>query len=156
MKVACRVTGVVGIVAVLTLSACGSSTGPDGPSAGSPAEVPTLVEPECDDGGDCAAGFVLADTFYALSCGAVRPDAVSEETLARGELSWEEVEVRSVEGVSSDVLVAVSVEGGLCDDDDVPLSPWSMAFPMGASESELEAAICAVVVDEHRARNNCD
>lgn len=155
MRAASHVTGIVGIVAVLALSACGSNTGTDGHSAGSPGEVPTLVEPECDGGGDCATGFVLADTSYALSCGAVRPDAVSEETLARGELSWDEVEVRSVEGVSSDVLVAVSVEGGLCDDDDVPLSPWSMAFPTDAPQSELEAAICAVVVDEHRARNNC-
>lgn len=156
MKVASRGTGVLGIIAVLALSACGSKTGPDGPSAGSPAEVPTLVEPECDDGGSCMAGFLVADTFYALSCGAVRPDAVTEETLARGELYGEDVEVRSVEGVSSDVLVAVSVEGGLCGDDDVPLSPWSIAFPEGASESELETAICAVVVDEHRARNNCE
>lgn len=141
---------VVGILVALALSACGGGAGGQ-PMSG----VPTLVEPECDDGGDCAAGFVLADTFYALSCGAVRPDAVSEETLARGELSWEEVEVRSVKGVSSDVLVAVSVEGGVCDDDDVPLSPWSMAFPRGASQSELEAAICAVVMEEHRARNDC-
>lgn len=155
---------VVGIVAVLALSACGGSTvvhpmsspgtAPNGPDR-SAAEVATLVEPECDDTGACIAGFLVTGTFYALSCGAVRPDAVTEETLARGELYREDVEVRSVEGVSPDVLVAVSVEGGVCGDDDVPLSPWSMAFPEGASQSEKDAAICSVVVDEQRAWNNC-
>lgn len=132
-------------------SSTGTATDVDRPAA----DVPTLEEPECDDGGSCAAGFLIADTFYALSCGAVRPDAVTEDTLARGVLSGEEVEVRRVDGASTDVLVAVSVEGGLCGDDDVALSPWSMAFPAGASQSELEATICLVVVDEHRARNDC-
>lgn len=159
---------VVGIVAAVALSACGCRTvdqprssagtatdGPDGSAAVSTAEVPTFVEPECDDSGDCAAGFLLADTFYSLSCGAVRPDAVTEEKVARGELSGQDVDVRSVEGVSTDVLVAVSVVGGVCDVDDVPLSPWRMAFGEHASQSEQEAAVCTVVVEEQRARNDC-
>ena len=133
-----------------------ATVGGEGSPTSSPAGAPTLVEPECHDTGACAAGFVVGDTFYALSCGPVRPDVVSEETLARGGLYGEEVEVRSVTGVSSDLLVAVSIEGGDCADGDVPLSPWSMAFPEGGSQSELKAAICAVVVDGHRARNNCD
>lgn len=122
-----------------------------GPSA----QVPTLVEPECDDGGSCAAGFLIDDRFYALSCGAVRPDLVTHETVARGELYGQMVEVRSVEGASSDVLVAVSLEGGRCGDDDVVLSPWSMAFPDDASQSDIEAAICVVVVDEQKDVNDC-
>lgn len=156
---------VVAIVALVVLSACGgrvveqpaplAETANDGVD-GSTEEVAKLVEPpECEDNGSCAAGFVVADTFYALSCGAVRPDAVTEETLARGELYGEDVEVRRVKGVRADVLVAVSREGGRCAEGDVPLSPWSLAFPPGASQTELDAAICVAVVDEHRARNNC-
>lgn len=150
-------------IAVLAavLVACGSSASRPNLSASTATagEVPRLVVPDCDDGGRvqqlCAAGFVVNDTFHGLSCGAVRPDLVTEEIVARGRLEGESVEVRSIEGVSPDVLVAVSVDGGRCGDDDVVLSPWSMAFPGSTSQAETDAAICAVVVEEERERNGC-
>lgn len=160
---------VVTLLAALALSGCSQQpgelpvssdrTGSKDPNAtvstSASGEVPTLVEPECDDTGDCAAGFLVNDRFYELSCGAVRTDLVTDEVLARGELYGEMVEVRSVEGLSADVLVAVSLEGGRCGDDDVALSPWSMVFPEGASQSETDVAICAAVVEEQKEFNDC-
>lgn len=160
---------IVALLTVLALSACSQGpdeapvwsdrTGTDDPNTSTNTatngDVPTLVEPECDDAGSCAAGFLVYGRFHSLSCGAVRADLVTDEILARGELYGETVEVRSIEGVSADVLVAVSLEGGRCGDDDVALSPWSMVFPEGASPSETDVAICAVVVEEHKERNDC-
>lgn len=162
-----KVFGGASLIGLVALAATACASGPDREPAEAPGaantagtEVPTFVEPECDDTSDCAAGFVLDDTFYALSCGAVRPDAVTDETLARGELYQQQTEVRAVEGVSPEVLVAVSVDGGVCGDVDVALSSWSMAFPdfleKSSGSAERDAAICAVVVDEQREWNNCD
>lgn len=160
---------VVAVLIVLTLSGCsrapdelpvwsaGSGTeNPRPPTAAAPdGEVPVLVEAECDDGGDCAAGFLVSDRFYELSCGAVRAALVTDEVVARGELYGDVVEVRTVDGASDDVLVAVSLEGGRCGDGDVALSPWSMAFPSDASQRDVEMAICVVVVAEQKRINNC-
>ena len=145
--------------------ACGSpTTGTDTETWATPsasateAQVPTLEEPACNDvihpqgSAQCAAGFVVNDISYGLSCDAVRPEVVTEQVVARGKLSGTPVEVRSVEGVRPEVLVAVSIDGGVCDD---VVSPWSMAFPYGAPQAEVNEAICAVVFPEHRERNNC-
>jgi len=146
--------------------ACGSpATGTDTETGATPsasateAQVPTLEEPGCPPlprgggAGQCASGFVVNDISYGLSCDAVRPEVVTEQVVARGKLSGTTVEVRSVEGVRPEVLVAVSIDGGVCDG--VVLSPWSMAFPYGAPQAEVDEAICAVVFPEHRERNNC-
>jgi len=165
-SVAWLTTTCIAVLAAVQV-ACGSPAGTDAETGETPSasaslstategQVPQLEDPDCDDveqgSPACAAGFVIDDIQYALSCGAVRPEVVTEQVLARGSLHGDTVEVRSAEGVSPRVLVVVSVPGG-CDD--VVLSPWSLAFPAGASQAELDAAICAVVVKEHRERNHC-
>lgn len=122
---------------------------------GVPDEVPSIHQPECDDTGACAAGFMVADTFYSLSCGAVRPEVVTLEVLAEGVSHGDDVEVRRIESVDPDVLVAVSIDGGRCSEGEPVLSPWSMAFPGESPEGAVREAICHAAVDEHRARNDC-
>ena len=54
--------------------------------------------------------------------------------------------VNIIDGVDASVMVAINVPGGECskNDPDQRRSAWSMAFPDGASEQQLRAAICAV------------
>jgi hypothetical protein len=119
-----------------------------------------LVVPECDDVelGSCAAGFVLdGGIFYDLGCAAIRNSAVSDEVIGRDELESETVTINTIEEVSSTVMVAVSLPGGLCAESDRALSDWSMAFPQGADGETLLQAICAVgeLSPTQREANDC-
>lgn len=130
------------------------------PTISRTASPPTFSVPVCNDTGGgsavCAAGFVIDDRFYALSCGAVRPDVVSDEVLAVGDYSGRATEVRRIKDVDPGLIVAVLRDGGMCAEGDVVLSPWSMAFPAGAHEDPaMNEAVCRVFVEQHRERNHC-
>lgn len=163
----CRAALIGMLVMALLAGACGAHSTRPGPAqtpehgattdvVGAPDGVPSIVTPpDCDDTGSCAAGFTVANTFYTRSCGAVRPEVVTEEVLAKGDVNGDDVEVRAIESVDSDVLVAVSIEGGRCSEGEGVLSPWSMAFPEESDDDERGEAICHAAVDEHQARNGC-
>ncbi len=106
----------------------------------------------------CAAGFKIGKKFYSLSCGAVRADKVQRKVFASGHYYDTPTEVRYIDGVSPDVLLAIHLPGGQCGDEDhVALSPWSMLFP-GTGRPDEHAqhkAICSVAVKQHLNRNNC-
>jgi hypothetical protein len=124
--------------------------------------TPEIVGPgECNDtstGGlaSCAAGFKVGDQGYTLSCGAVRPDVVTEDVLATGRYAGQQTEIRRIAGVDPKILVAVKLGGGACGDNDVVLSPWSMAFfGNPGQDAATHDAICTASVKEHLARNGC-
>ncbi len=112
----------------------------------SPPNPGELVVPECNDGGSCVAGFVLDDVFYALSCAAIREISVTDEVIGEGDIYGDSVTVNRIAGVEDSVIVAVSVPGGYCseEDPDQRLTDWSMAFPEDADQEALSAAICVV------------
>ena len=117
----------------------------------------TMVLPECDDTSSCAAGFFVDGDFYGQSCGAVRPEFVADRPFAKGRYGdMSTVEMRAIRGVDSDVLAAISIPGGACDDGEVATSPWSMMFGPGAEDERIrDEAICRAVTEAHRARNGC-
>lgn len=122
--------------------------------------VPTggLVVPECDDTSACAAGFVLDDgVFYAVGCTAIRDSAVSDEVIGGGEFEGQTITVNLLEGVPRDVMVAVSMPGGLCKEGDEAVSQWSMVFPTGGDQGAVTQAICDVgeMSDADRRANGC-
>jgi hypothetical protein len=123
--------------------------------------VKRLAESTCPANGLCSAGFLLDGRPYNGSCGAVRPELVSEEVIARGVLAGRETEVRRIQGVDAKVMVALRAPGGLCDDQDTQaLSPWSMAFPQtGKGDAEtlrnLHQTECLVSPQKQRDRNRC-
>jgi hypothetical protein len=118
----------------------------------------SMVQPECDDTNMCKAGFFVDGDFYSQSCAAVRPDLVTGRAVARGRYGeTATVELRAVRGVEPDVLAAISIPGGACDDGEIATSPWSMAFGPGANDEwALHSAICEAVPGDQRGRNGCD
>ena len=153
------------VVAILVLlGGCGGDERESSADASSdtdaPAEaddVPRFIGPgECDDNASCAAGFTLDGTFYAISCGPIRPDVVTDDVLARGVYAGRTTEVRRIDGVDPHRLAAIQLDGGACGEGDAVLSEWSMVFPEGSGEpSETRDAICRVTFEEHLARNQC-
>jgi hypothetical protein len=118
--------------------------------------LPTMVQPECDDTAACAAGFLIDGDFYGLSCGGVRAEVVAREPLARGRYGGKVVEMRAVRGVAPDVLTAVSIPGGACEEGSSVTTPWSMLFGPGADdETARHQAICRATLSEERGRNGC-
>ena len=117
----------------------------------------SMVQPECDDTNACAAGFFIDGNFYRLSCAAVRPDLVADRPFARGAYgATSTVEIRPVRGVDPDVLAAISIPGGACDEREVATSPWSMAFGPGAEDERArDDAICQAITEVDRGRNDC-
>lgn len=90
--------------------------------------VPTggLVVPPCDDTAACASGFFLDDgVFYAVGRTAIRDAAVSNEVIGIGEFEGETVTVNVLQDVPRDVMVAISLSGGLCNEGDEAVSRWS-------------------------------
>lgn len=120
----------------LLVGACGPDTDPGG--------VPKLETPKCDDTGACAAGYRIRGRFYALNCDAVRPEAVTEEVVARGSGT----EARRVEGVDPASLVAIRRTAACSRAEGAAASPWVMAHTS-------RDAVCTVVVEEQRARHQC-
>lgn len=170
---ACSVLGLVTrlLVACVLLAACRGSTEPatrpssdastsvadsadqeheDGPSIATSSTAPLapgrVGELTCGPGASCAAEFVLNGTIYALSCEAVREQAVLPEELGSGRAFSSEVVVHAVEGFEPDAVVAVSVPGGFCSetDPDEVHTPWSMAFARNASSAIVGRAACQI------------
>jgi len=120
-------------------------------------DIPRFTGPgECDDTPSCAAGFTLDGTFYAISCGPIRPDVVTDDVLARGVYAGRTTEVRRIDGVDPHRLAAILLDGGACGEGDAVLSEWSMVFPEVSGEpSVTRDAICRVTFEEYLARNHC-
>lgn len=100
-------------------------------------------------------GLLVGETFHAVSCGAVRPELVTDEVVARGAWAGDVREVRVIAGVDPDVLLAIDVLGGECADGEVVLSDFSMVIVGRYDPASAEEAICAAAIDEHLARNGC-
>ena len=159
------------VLLALVLAGCGSPAGgtaagaprrASGAPAVSPDSTGTLTEPTCSDGAACAAGFMLDGVFHSTSCGAVRPDMVSDRVIATGTYMRKRTEVRQIDGVDPSLVVALLHPGGACGEGDSHyLSRWSMAFPQ--SEDNLKAerqrnlhlATCRVTPEQHQRRNRC-
>lgn len=147
-------------VALLFATACTSQSRPTATLAPEGTLVPEggLLTQDCDDAGACVVGFTLDDgVFYNLGCTAVKDSAVTATVIGRGELQYQEVTVNLIEGVDRSVMVAVSLPGGLCRDDSVALSGWSMAFSSKAAQAAIQEAVCQVgeLTDGERAANGC-
>lgn len=76
----------------------------------------------------------------------MRETAVAARVIGTGRIFDQQVTVNAVEGIDPGVLVAASIPGGSCseNDPDERLTDWSMAFPAGADHAQLQAAICDV------------
>lgn len=64
--------------------------------------------------------------------------------LDSGEFEGETVTVNLLDGVPRDVMVAVSLPGGLCKEGDEAVSDWSMVFPTGGDQDAVSKAVCEV------------
>lgn len=106
-------------------------------------EPGVLVVPDCPDTADCAAGFVLDGVFYSVECTAVQSGLVTDEEIGRGDFAGMFVTVNLIEGVDPEVLVAVSLPGGICREDELVTSGWSAAFRT-TDVVTIQKAICAV------------
>lgn len=121
----------------------------------------SLIDPgPCDDTGAdedaaCPEGFLVGETFHSLSCGAVRPELVTDEVVATGTWARGVREVRVIEGVDPAVLLAIDIPGGECAAGDVAVSDFSMVFVGRYDPSNVREAICTAVVEEHLERNGC-
>lgn len=134
-----------------------TQSGPPGTSV--PVVLPgELVVPDCDGAALCAGGFFLDDgVFYYLDCSAIKDSAVTDTVIGRGELYDEEVTANEIEGVPRTVMVAVSLPGGLCQDDSEALSEWRMAFPSTADITVVQETMCRVgeLTEGQIAANRC-
>ncbi|MEM9134223.1 MAG: hypothetical protein AAGA59_12080 [Actinomycetota bacterium] len=89
---------------------------------------------------------MLDGTVYAVSCEAVREDAVLPEELGRGRAFSSDVVVHAVQGFEPDEVVAISVPGGDCSetDPDEVHTPWSMAFTGKVGSGAVGRAACRI------------
>ena len=159
------------LLAIWLLVACGGSTEPaietsadaglsspkspeeesnDPPSSATPStaalEPGQVGERLCGPGAECASEFVLNGTIYALSCEAIREDAVLPEALGSGRAFSHDVVVHAVQGFEPDDVVAISVPGGYCSetDPDEVHTPWSMAFASQGNSATAGRAACQI------------
>src|SRR5215216_5032563 len=107
---------VVVVAAVLGIADCGYEDAAREQSMRRTDGLPTIAQPECDDTAQCRAGFSVGGKDYSHSCGAVGPDLVTGEALARGRYGEVTVEMRAVRGVEPGLLAAISIAGGNCDE----------------------------------------
>lgn len=160
---------VAALLLLLVESACSPATQaestttalPSGTASGDwprPAEPGGLAVPECAGDASCAISFALDDGIvYSVSCSAVRESTVADDVIGRGQLQSQEVTVNRIGGVARSVMVAVSLPGGLCAEDDVVRSPWSMAFPEAVDDVAARRASCEVgdLSGDQREANDC-
>ncbi len=108
-----------------------------------PGEVGQLL---CGSGAACAEEFELDGIVYSLSCRAVRVDAVLNTKLGSGRAFNFDVEVRGVDGFRPDQIVAISVPGGQCSENDPEEvhTPWSLAFGSGIDSNLASEAACRI------------
>ncbi len=115
------------------------------PTAAVPA-TGELVVPSCQDNAMCPLAFVLNDVSYTVSCAAIQESAVTDDIVGSGDFHGDNVTVHRIDGVDDSVMVALSVPGGFCseNDPDERHTPWSMAFADGANDEQLSDAVCQV------------
>jgi hypothetical protein len=89
---------------------------------------------------------VLDGTIYALSCEAIREDAILPEELGSGQAFSYNVVVHAVQGFEPADVVAISVPGGFCSetDPDEVHTPWSMAVASQGSSTTAGQAACQI------------
>jgi len=124
-----------------TVSSTGTTMGPISD------DVPVLELAEREEGGLCAFFFELDGVSYSLSCAAIRDEAVTDQVIGAGTPYGDQLTVNLIDGVDPAVMVAISLPGGYCDEnapDDEVHTSWSMMFPDGANQQDLEAAVCSV------------
>ena len=157
-----RVRGVAVVAGtVLALAACGgkgsaAGLGGDGPPAGLGGDGASTFSgpPPCPDGASCAGGFEAGGIRYAVSCGAVRPDAVEDRVLATGVYDGNATEVRPLIGIDVHVLLAIRLDSHDCVETTV-ISPWTMLLVDGASDSAVQDATCRVIFEQSYATRTC-
>lgn len=113
----------------------------------------------CGISADCPAGFDLDGVFYTTGCTEVATEFVSDVSLGTT-MSRRDVarDIRRVEGVSPDVLVAVTRDPFAgCGTFRRGDSPWTAAHPMVARTSGAREAICRVgkLSPKERRDNGC-
>lgn len=122
------------------------------PSTSGPAPSRIVQQSDCPGMAVCAAGFMVDDVFYSITCNPVRGELVSDDVVAAGQYDGGEAEVRKVIGVDPDVLVAVRLESDTCDG-----TAWRMVFPDRERDKEARrTAVCsAAMPDDLAERNDC-
>jgi hypothetical protein len=126
--------------------------------------VGAITDLTCPPGAACISGFRVDGVLHAVSCGAVRADAVSDHVVARGTWRGRPTEVRRIDGIEPSLIVAIDRPGGMCDEGDTrQTSPWSLGFPEREDVDNRDArrgrllhlAVCRVSPDQQRRRNRC-
>jgi len=121
------------------------------PPSGVIADVP------CEGDSSCVEEFFLNGRNYSTSCRAVREDAILfDEVVGSGTAFALELEVFALADYPNHGVVAVSLEGGICSDDDTDefVSPWSFASARGVDSG---AAVCelGLLSEEQRIVDEC-
>lgn len=116
-----------------------------------------LVEVRCPANASCAEEFLLNGNVYSHGCTAVLESVVLlDEVLGSGMAFSEDFEVFALSGNPSHDVVAVSIQGGICSDDDTDefVSPWSFAW---TSSADIQSTVCelGLMSDERRIVNGC-
>lgn len=116
-----------------------------------------IAEVRCPANASCAEEFILNGKTYSLSCAAVLESAVlPDEVLGSGTAFSQAFEVFALSGNPSHDIVAVSIEGGRCSEDDTDefVSPWSFAWTASA---DAGSAVCelGLLSDEQRIVDEC-
>ena len=116
--------------------------------------------PACDDEGACAAGFLLDGVFVGLDCTPIKESAVTPVVIAAGRVSGEDVTVNVIDGVDPAVMMAISLPGGGCSEDDLEArrSAWSLAIPDLTDHDRRREAVCRVgdLTEQLLLANGCD
>ena len=113
----------------------------------------------CGNSAGCPAGFDLDEVFYGMGCTAVAPQFVSDVSLGSPvTTNGVAADVREVEGVPTDVLVAVEAPIDCGTAIRVNGEAWVAAFPLDSPKAEAGEAICRVgdLSASQRAANDCD
>lgn len=108
---------------------------------------------DCAD--ECSDGFVVDDTTYVLSCGALDLDqyGVTDEILASGPVMWSDdpIEVRPIAGYDGDHFVAVQIDPDICQRPEAE-SGWFVASQDLQTERE---ALCLLIGGTWDAAGDC-
>lgn len=105
--------------------------------------VPVEAAPPCPAGGECMAGFLVGGAFYAISCGRIASEFVTDQVVGDGLH-----QVNVVDGVEPTMFVAYRDRAQVCHEDEAPPAgeAWHFAFAEdgdGGPEQDPEQ-ICRV------------
>ena len=161
------------VAAALSAQGCSDAESEDGAVGASPTPTSTTIvvpEPEtssslapppsvamfeemlCPPGAGCGTTILIEGVRHGLTCGPVRPEALSERVIALGMVRGVATEVRELRDVEPGVMVAIRVDAKSCEDGSRVVSPWSMVWPVTADLGSPEAhqAMCSVAMEEYR------